>query len=617
MATTPLTLSSLFNLAPNAAGGFGVANTTPAVLPQKPKKTTSTSSLSQLSIPTPYTPPVVPPQLAGLGSKIAIGPNGMVVHAPSAVPVAPVIPSSTPLFSGAGVPTGPTAPIGPTAPTGATGATGSAIPPQYLNADGSIKTPDQVAAAMGSALKSAHGNGDVGTLALEQFGGNGGSTADATAEARRIGNTRNDIAVGETDPYKVASQSGIAYTPAELNAIEKAYAGVYDPALDTALAKVQTKQDADKAKAAADAQAKQPFTLGKDQVRYDADGNIVAVGASDTPASTTYVAGANPVVDAYVTGFKAGTYKASDIPDAYKDLVAQGVAAGSGANAPLSKTSTDAIGIINQLQNSTDLGKLSGTGAIGAIEHPSSVFPGTAVQPLQNLAKQLAATLSLANRQQLKGQGAISDFEFRVLGDASTALGIDANGRTNLSEADFKKGLQNLELKLQVGPTSLTDDEIQYLASPAGGSFTPDDIRAYSAQQSFNDVGNTTASTLSTTKAPGTGNIPQRNNNPGDIKAGSQADALAIGKDSQGHLIFPDAATGFKALAGDLAAKIKGTSKLPANPTIAQLGAVYAEDPNWPKKVASILGVPVDTHTAAVPLDKLIQAVATQEGFYA
>jgi len=484
------------------------------------------------------------------------------------------------------------------------------IPPAYLNADGSFKTPDEIASGVGSSLRAAHENPDIGTLSLEQFGGNGQTTAQAETEARRINNARNDIAVGETDPYKVAAQSGIAYTPEELSAIEKAYSGIYDPALDTALTKVQDKQASD----AAAAQAAQPFTLGKDEVRYDADGNPIAVGIpSDTGTGTgAYTPGTDPTADAYVQGIQAGTLKMTDVPADYKNLVAQGLSQTS-SNAPLSKTSIDALGIIRQLQGLGDdkLGGLSGTGLIGSVEHPSSLFPGTDVQNTQNLAKQLQSVLSLANRQQLKGQGQISDFEFRVLGDASSALGINANGRTNLSPEQFKDQLHKLEVRLEVGQTkSLTDDEVQYLSQQG---YSPDQIRAYDQQESGGgsgkaSVGNTTAS----------GNIPQRNNNPGDVKAGGIADSLAVGKDQYGHLIFASPADGFKALTADLTAKINGgSSHLPANPTIAQLGSVYAEDPNWGARVASILGVPASTKTKSVPIDRLAQAIATQEGFYA
>ncbi len=102
------------------------------------------------------------------------------------------------------------------------------------------------------------------------------------------------------------------------------------------------------------------------------------------------------------------------------------------------------------------------------------------------------------------------------------------------------------------------------------------------------------------------------------MKAGGIADRLAVGKDDQDHLIFPDANAGFQALALDLTAKVNGgSSHLPPNPTIRQLGKVYAEDTGWPTKVAQILGVGIDTPTQSVPFNSLMKAVATQEGFFA
>lgn len=508
-------------------------------------------------------------------------------------------------------PTGPTgpAPVAPSAPlfsgapTGATGPTGPAsapqVPAQWLKPGGGFYTPDEIAANIAKAAPNTGANGDVGKLAADEFSNKTPTAAELQAKATLLNNAKNDIAVGANDPYKVASESGIAYTPQELDAIENAYAGVYKPALTTALAKLSEKQTQDKNKADAEAQNNAPFTLGKDQVRYDSKGNPIAVGIStdNTGAGGTYTPGTNPVVDAYVKGF--GTkYKASDIPDQYKDLVAQGVASTA---APISENSKSAISVIDQL-----LKPDANLNAITGIPGPSAFFPGTKAAQTETLAKQLSAMLSLENRQQLKGSGAISDFEFKVLSDAASSLGIDPNtGRSNLSNGDFLQALKDLKNKLD--PTALSQDEIDYLKSK---NYTDDQIQAFQSggQTSFNDVGNTKAS----------GNRPQRNNNPGNVKSGGLADSLAIGKDEQGHLVFPDPQTGFKALTADITAKINGgSSHLPPNPTIEQLAKVYAEDPGWGVKVAKIVGVPVTTHTQNIPIANLVKAIATQEGFYA
>jgi len=478
------------------------------------------------------------------------------------------------------------------------------VPPQWLKPDGSFYSPEEISQNIESTLMSSRSRGDIPSLAGNQFGGGEKSGVELQGEAARINNARNDIAVGANDPYKVASQSGIAYTAAELNAIEKAYAGVYDPALDTALAKVEEKQAEDQfnreAKLRTDLQANAPYTLGKDEVRMDGQGNPIAVGISSSSNVGTglYTEGADPTVDAYIKGIRSGTYKPSDVPDEYKALVAQGMNTGV---APLSVTTGEAVNTINLLLESKDLlGGIAGWQSIG------SFFPGD-TKNLLSLTKRLQGIMSLENRNQLKGQGAISDFEFRVLGDASNDLGIDIkSGRSSLSNEEFLKRLEKWQFKIQVGETQLPDDELIHLRDKG---YTPDQVRELNRPQSFNSAGNATAST---------GNRPQRNQNPGNVKSGGLADSLAIGTDDQDHLVFPDAATGFRALTMDLTAKINGGSRhLAANPTITQLGKVYAEDPNWPIKVSGMLGVSPSTPTKNIPISQLVDAIARQEGFYA
>ncbi len=71
------------------------------------------------------------------------------------------------------------------------------------------------------------------------------TSAQLTSTATDLNNQRNDIATGTTDPYKTASKSGIAYSPADMAAIEKAYAGIYDPAIKDVFAKLEARQKED------------------------------------------------------------------------------------------------------------------------------------------------------------------------------------------------------------------------------------------------------------------------------------------------------------------------------------------------------------------------------------
>lgn len=233
--------------------------------------------------------------------------------------------------------------------------------------------------------------------------------------------------------------------------------------------------------------------------------------------------------------------------------------------------------------------------------------------------QEVVSNLQLANVSLLKGTGPLTDQEQATLRKAASTLenikqgegfwdkeAISTAGKlvdmivsSPAVDRDTKQGL--LIDKFSAENPKATDEQVAEMVQRFMETIP-------SQPTTFNQVGNTTASL----------NRPQRNNNPGNVKIGGLADDLAVGTDEQGHLVFPDAQTGFMAMKRDVQAKINGQSRfLPANPTIAQLGKVYAEDPNWANSVSRILGVSPTTPTATLPIDQLVQAIAKQEGFYA
>ena len=113
---------------------------------------------------------------------------------------------------------------------------------------GKIMTPEEYAIYLGN--KVPKGNGEIPNYAGDAMTNPNQTAAELQTRATNLNNSRNDIATGTTDPYKVGNKSGIAYSPTELAAIEKAYAGIYDPALNDVFARLKTKQEED-AKAAA------------------------------------------------------------------------------------------------------------------------------------------------------------------------------------------------------------------------------------------------------------------------------------------------------------------------------------------------------------------------------
>lgn len=276
------------------------------------------------------------------------------------------------------------------------------------------------------------------------------TTAQLTSTATDLNNQRNDIATGATDPYKAASDSGIAYSPTELAAIEKAYAGIYDPAIKDVFAKLDKKQKED----ASALELKNKLALQaqkhKDDVSLKQTQSGGTVGSANILNSTTYVPGSNPTVDAFVTGLQNGTYKTTDIPAAFKGMVAQGMAASG--NQSNGKSTTSALGVqalatakdlMDKVKSGTGTTAVGGSRALGGAIFAN--IPGTDPSNFSNDFNTLKSQLSLDAVKYLKGQGAVSDAERALLASAVTKL--------NLSQSDeeFKTTLQGIIDTLQGG----------------------------------------------------------------------------------------------------------------------------------------------------------------------
>lgn len=254
-----------------------------------------------------------------------------------------------------------------------------------------------------------------------------------------------------------------------------------------------------------------------------------------------------------------------------------------------------------------------------------SLIPGANATKFREDAKSLVSKATIENFLKIKASGAtfgaMSDSEWEVVTGSSDVapLGIDAKtGKSKLGQKDFKERLkeyQNVSMKIA---TSVAMREAGYDPSILKDE-SPEVIKAYfdkyvTSQKATQDYASQDVSVVQTKS----GNLPQKNNNPGNIKAGGLADNLATGTDQQGHLIFPTPEAGFEALITDIQAKISGNSRfVKANPTIAELGKVYAEDPKWSNSVARILGVNPNTQIGTIPIESLVLAIARQEGYFA
>ena len=79
-------------------------------------------------------------------------------------------------------------------------------------------------------------------------------------------------------------------------------------------------------------------------------------------------------------------------------------------------------------------------GQVFGLKNPFTYYtPGSNEQIVKNQVQQLKGNLSLENREKLKGSGAVSDFEFKVLSQAASAL------NKNLSNVDAEKELKKIK----------------------------------------------------------------------------------------------------------------------------------------------------------------------------
>lgn len=328
----------------------------------------------------------------------------------------------------------------------------SQVPPQWIKPDGTLYTPQEIAANLAASAPGAAANGDIPKFAGDTLTQGPQTTEQLEQSAAGLNNARNDISVGQSDPYKVASDSGIAYTPQELTAIEKAYGGIYDPAINSALTKLDTKQKAD----AAALDNKNKLEQAAQQHKYDVELKQTAPGVAAPVVSTgTYVEGANPVVDSWAQRIYDGTAKITDIPASSKGLRdAVTVALNTNGNQDNGKPTTTPLGI-QALQTAKDLlakfNARKGTNVVGE----SRIFgggalgqnlPGTDQYDFANTFNTLKSQLSLDASKYLKGQGSLSDGERALLASAVSSLNL---AQSDGQDGEFKKTLQSVIDKLE------------------------------------------------------------------------------------------------------------------------------------------------------------------------
>lgn len=300
---------------------------------------------------------------------------------------------------------------------------------------GKVLTPQEYADMMARKVQG----GSVPDYAGNALTNPNQTVEQLSATGRNLNNARNDIATGATDPYHIASQSGIQYTPTELKAVEKAYAGIYDPAINDVFSKLDKKE-----KEAANAlQMKNELEKLRVQHQYAMEEKALTSGngLSGGGGGGVYVEGQNPIVDGWVQRLNQSGQDINDaIPgvknQALRNAVMLGLNANKSKNAKYAGTLDDINTISTMLQNPS-LSHISGF----SDQLLGGMFGQAKVAKTQY--NQILGTIQLAKAGQIKGQGQISDYERKVLKEASGAID------RGMSDDDFRKALVKLRGVLQ------------------------------------------------------------------------------------------------------------------------------------------------------------------------
>lgn len=165
---------------------------------------------------------------------------------------------------------------------------------KYINpVTGQYYTPQEYADVVAQKIPVSKNNGDVGTYAGNAITNPNQTKEQLNRSAYGMNNARNDIAVGQTDPYDITQGGKIVYSPQERAAIEKAYAGIYDPALSD----VFTKLDTQAKKEVADLAQKNKLEEMAQQHKYDLElKKTPAGGTSGLNDTGTYTSDLDAIV---------------------------------------------------------------------------------------------------------------------------------------------------------------------------------------------------------------------------------------------------------------------------------------------------------------------------------
>ena len=229
----------------------------------------------------------------------------------------------------------------------------------------------------------------------------------------------------------------------------------------------------------------------------------------------------------------------------------------------------------------------------------TGILGGTGVQDFTTQFDALKAQLSLDNVKLLKGQGAVSDAERKLLADASAKLNM------NQSEPEFRASLQSIVDALK-GPGTQKGSEATPAEINALKAAHPDWTDQYINQQlGFNND----LSTSQNGSIKLGSHLAVANNNPGNIRFVGQPGAV---QGTGGFAKFATPEAGVQAMKNLLA--LRGRQGMTLSGLINSYAPPSENDTaTYIRQISQKLGISPSTKVNDINIDELVRAMAIKE----
>lgn len=347
------------------------------------------------------------------------------------------------------------------------------------------------------------------------------------------------------------------------------------------------------------------FTLGKDQVRYDSEGNVIATGLG----GGTTEGGVSGVAQDWANLVNSGKAKLSDVPSDIRSQVASSLGALPTEQSLAQKRASDqANTALTAIDNALGIIPEISTGAFGRAL--TSFIPGSEARDLNAQLTTVKALIGFDQLQKMReasptggALGQVSERELAFL--QSVAGSLDTGQSTEQLVGTLGRIKESFQRLRAISNPTITPEEYLQQFPDATDEELAEIIQK--SEQSFNNVGADTNQGI--VEIPQSSRLAFVNNNPGNLRFAGQEGAV---QGEGGFARFSTPEAGYQAL--------KNQIQLDAGRgfTLAQFINKYAppsenDTQQYIQQITQLTGANPNTPIQQIDLNTLARAIAQKE----